>query len=68
MTRQTKRIPVSRMTDSQIAARLERDGYCTMIGREAEIRQASQNGTLLWTSKRLTSTANSGGFDVRPER
>lgn len=61
------RVPVDKMTDDQIATRLEAHGYDEMLGREAEVRQASANGTLLWTPERLTNVANTGGFDIRPE-
>ena len=63
-----QRIPVSRMTDEQIADRLERDGYYQMLGREHLVRQASIDGCLLWTPRRLTITRVGRDIDVRPER
>ena len=69
MAQHTRRIPVERMTDEQIADRLEADGYDQMIGREAEIREAARDGCLLWTQQRLTIARHGGrNVDVRPER
>lgn len=51
-------LPVAQLRDAQIRALLDVDGY-SLYGREAEIRLAAQNGALLWTSERLTTTDTS---------
>ena len=65
--RRTTVAKIETMTTARIAERLMDQGYGALIGRAEEIRAAAQNGALLWTRKRLTTTDGSR-IDARPRK
>ena len=65
MAERRRALPIGKMTIAQIRARLYSDGYDRLVGREEEIRVASQRGALLWTPARL-STTDASQIDARP--